>query len=141
MVIASLILASLTFVRPHSEQDMEELTRSVGMVAIAGVGMVATVLISRRYLPEAPIFRNVVLAPPEPEERAMIGDRETVADYSHLVGMHGVAATHLRPSGKAEIDHQLIDVIAEAEPIDRGTPLEVVDAHANRVVVRATGPA
>ncbi|MGI9429863.1 MAG: hypothetical protein ACR2NM_14470 [Bythopirellula sp.] len=141
MVIASLILASLTFIRPHSEQDLEELTKSVGMVAVAGVGMVATVLISRRYLPEAPLFRNVVLAPPEPEERAMLDDRETVADYSHLVGVRGVAATHLRPSGKAEIDHQLIDVIAEAEPIDRGAPLEVVDAHANRVVVRATGPA
>ena len=141
MVIASLILASLTFVRPNSEQDMEELTRSVGIVAIAGVGMVATVLISRRYLPEAPLLRNVVLAPPEPEERAILDDRETVADYSHLVGMRGVATTHLRPAGKAEIDHQLIDVIAETEPIDRGTPLEVVDAHANRVVVRATGPA
>ena len=141
MVIASLILASLTFVRPHSEQDMEELTKSVGMVAVAGMGMVATVLISRRYLPDAPLFRNVVLAPPEPAERAILDDRESLADYSHLVGLRGVAATHLRPAGKAEIDHQLIDVIAEAEPIDRGTPLEVVDAHANRVVVRATGPA
>jgi len=141
MVIASLVFASLTFIRPSSERDMEELTSAVGMVAIAGAGMVACVLVSRRYLPEAPVLRSVVLAPPEPEERALLDDREALADYSHFIGRQGVAATHLRPAGKAEIDHQLIDVIAEAEPLDRGTPLEVVEAHANRVVVRATGPA
>ncbi|NOZ41234.1 MAG: hypothetical protein GXP24_13560 [Planctomycetes bacterium] len=141
MVIASLVLASLTFIRPQSEQDMEELTSAVGKVAIAGAGMVAIIIASRRYLPQAPLFRSVILAPPEPEERVLLDDRESLADYSHLVGKLGVAATHLRPAGKAEIDHQLIDVIAEAEPLDRGTPLEVVDAHANRVVVRATGSA
>ncbi len=141
MVIASLVLASLTFIRPRSEQDMEDLTNAVGKVAIAGAGMVAIMLVSRRYLPQAPLFRNVVLAPPGPEERILLYDRESVVDYSHLIGRVGVATTHLRPAGKAEVDHQLIDVIAESEPIDRGTPLEVVDAHANRVVVRATGPA
>jgi len=141
LVIASLILASLTFVRPQSEQDMQELTRAVGMVAIAGAGMVVSALVSRRFLPEAPLFRRIVLAPPQPAERAVLDNREALADYSHLIGQRGIAATHLRPAGKAEIDHQLIDVIAEAEPLDCGTPLEVVDAHANRVVVRATGPA
>ena len=141
MVIASLVLASLTFIRPHSAQDMDELAGAVGKVAIAGAGMIAVMLVSRRYLPQAPLFRNVVLEPPKPEESVALSDRESLADYSHLVGMRGVAATHLRPAGKAEIDHQLIDVIAESEPLDRGTPLEVVDAHANRVVVRAIGPA
>lgn len=141
MVISSIILASLTFVRPRSEQDMEALTSSVGTFAVAMVGMITCVLVSRRYLPEAPIFRHLVLERMKPEERAVLEDREKLADYEHLVGKQGVAATDLRPSGKAEIEHQLIDVIAEAEPLDRGTPLEVVDAHANRVVVRATGAA
>ena len=141
MVIASLVLASLTFIRPHSAQDMDDLAGAVGKVAIAGVGMIAVAMVSRRYLPQAPLFRNVVLEPPKPEDRVLLDGRESLADYSDLVGMRGVAATHLRPAGKAEIDHQLIDVIAESEPLDRGTPLEVVDAHANRVVVRAVGPA
>ena len=141
MVLASLILASLTFVRPQSEQDMEELTRSVGTVAIAAIGMIISVLVSRRYLPEAPLFRHIILARPEPGEREVLANREMLADYGQLVGLQGIATTHLRPTGKAEIDHQLLDVIAEAEPLDRGTPIEVVEAHANRVVVRATGPA
>ncbi len=141
MVIASIVLASLTFVRPHSEKDLEELTTSVGTLALAIFGVMICALVSRRYLPEAPLFRHLVLARLKPEERAELEDREMMVDYSHLLGKRGVAATHLRPSGKAEIEHQLIDVIAEAEPLDRGTPLEVVDAHASRVVVRATEPA
>jgi membrane-bound ClpP family serine protease len=48
-----------------------------------------------------------------------------------------VATTHLRPAGKAEIEHRLIDVIAEGEPIDQGTRIVVVDARGNRVLVRA----
>ena len=141
MVIASLVLASLTFIRPHSAQDMDDLAGAVGKVALAGAGMIVVGLVSRRYLPQAPLFRNVVLAPPKPEDRAGLDDRESLADYSDLVGKRGVATTHLRPAGKAEIDHLLIDVIAESEPLDRGTPLEVVEAHATRVVVRAVGPA
>lgn len=138
MVIASLVLASLTFVAPHSPSDIEELTRSLGSVAMAGVGVLVIAVAFSRFLPQAPLFRRMVLSPPPPEERVFMDKHEAVADYSHLVGAKGVAATDLRPSGKADIDHRLVDVIAEAEPLDRGTPIVVVDARGNRVVVRST---
>ena len=64
MMLASLILASLTFVRPHSEVELEELARSVGTVAVSGLGVMAFIVVSRRYLPQAPVFRNIVLEPP-----------------------------------------------------------------------------
>jgi hypothetical protein len=38
---------------------------------------------------------------------------------------------------EAEFDGELVDVIVEGMPIDRGTPVVVVKARANRVVVRA----
>ena len=140
MVVAALVLASVTFVWPQSEAEIAELTRSVGIVAVAMIGVIALVTVSRRYLPNAPVFRNVVLEPPRPEERAEINQRESIVDHSNLIGVRGVTTTHLRPAGKAEIARELIDVIAEGEPLDRGTPVIVVDAHANRVVVRAVGP-
>lgn len=137
MVITSLVLASLTFVAPHSTGDMEELARSMGTVALAGVGVVAIVVASSRFLPQVPVFRKMVLAPPPPEERAYMEKHESMADYSELIGSRGVATTHLRPAGKAEIEHRLLDVIAEGEPLEQGTPIVVVDAHGNRVVVRS----
>ncbi len=78
----------------------------------------------------------MVLEPPPPEERVTLSHRELLADFSHLVGQTGEAVTDLRPAGRALVDDQLIDVIALGEPLDRGTPIEVVSAHANRVVVR-----
>jgi hypothetical protein len=41
------------------------------------------------------------------------------------------------PAGKADFDGQLVDVIAEGLPIERGQAIVVVKARANRVVVRA----
>ncbi len=136
LMIVSVVLASLTFVRPQSESDMEQLARAVGTVALASVGVLVFATVSRRYLPQAPLFRHMILAPPQGEERAELDDRESLADYSNLLGQRGVAATDLRPAGKAEINHELLDVIAEGEPLDRGTPLVVVEARATRVVVR-----
>lgn len=137
MVVASLVLASLTFVAPHNDSEMRELVGSMGSVVFAGVGFIALMVLSNYFLPQVPVFRKMVLQPPPPEERAYMEKNEAVVDYSHLVGAEGVASTHLRPAGKAEIDHQLLDVIAEGEPLDAGAAVVVVDARGNRILVRS----
>ena len=136
MVLFSLVLASQTFVIPHTEAEFEQVTESMGLVVAAGVGMIVLALALRKFLPKAPIFNRLVLEPPAPEERITLSHREATADFSHLVGREGEAITDLLPAGKALIDEELIDVIAQGEPIDRGQAIVVVSAHANRVVVR-----
>jgi membrane-bound serine protease (ClpP class) len=138
MILASLILASQTsFVLPKTESQWAELRSSLTMVAAALVCVVAAAIVLRRYLPSAPIFRTILLDPPPEEELADLDYRETVADYSHLVGQQGTATTNLMPAGKADFDGELVDVIAEGLPIDRGRQVVVVKARGNRVVVRA----
>lgn len=137
MVIFSLVLASQTFIVPRSEADMNELRRSITVVAAAGLGMMALAFATRKYLPKAPLFNRLVLEPPPPEERVTLSHREALADYSHLVGVAGEAVTDLRPGGRALVGGHIIDVIAESVPLDRGTPVVVVAAHAHRVLVRA----
>jgi membrane-bound serine protease (ClpP class) len=136
MVIFSLVLASQTFVVPRSQADMDSLRRSITIVAAAGIGMIGLAFATRRYLPKAPIFNRMVLEPPPPEERVTLSSREALANYSHLIGQKGEAITDLRLAGKAMIGDELLDVISQAEPLDRGTAIVVVDAHANRVIVR-----
>jgi membrane-bound ClpP family serine protease len=41
------------------------------------------------------------------------------------------------PAGKADFDGELVDVIAEGMPIDRGEPVVVVKTRGNRVMVRS----
>jgi membrane-bound serine protease (ClpP class) len=138
MILFSLVLASQTFVVPHSAADIDSLTRSIAIVVVAGLSMIGLAFAIRSYLPKAPLFNKMVLEPVPPEERVTLSHREALADYSHLVGREGEAVTDLRPAGKALVDDQLIDVIALGEPLDRGESIVVVSAHANRVVVRRT---
>jgi membrane-bound serine protease (ClpP class) len=137
MILASLVLASQTFVLPRTESQIAELRHSLTIVATAAVVVVSASIALRRYLPQAPVFRTLLLNPPPEEELADLDFRESLADFSHLVGQQGVATTNLMPAGKADVDGELIDVIADGLPIDRGTTIVVIKARGSRVLVRA----
>ena len=106
-------------------------------MAAASLIVVATSIALRRYLPSAPIFRKLLLDPPPEEELIDLSYREALVDFSHLVGEQGVTTTNLMPAGKAEFNGQLVDVIAEGLPIQRGMPVRVVKVQGNRVLVHA----
>ena len=57
-------------------------------------------------------------------------------DFSDLINQTGSAYTNLRPSGKATIGDQRVDVVTEGTMIDKDTPIRVVTVEGNRVVVR-----
>ncbi len=136
MVLASLVLASQTAFIPQTQSQLAELRRSLTMVTGAAVITIAVAVALRRYLPQAPVFRTILLNPPAEEDLIDLDYREALAEFSHLVGQQGVAATKLMPSGKAEFDGELVDVIAEGVPIDRGAKVVVIKARGSRVVVR-----
>jgi membrane-bound serine protease (ClpP class) len=137
MILVSLVLASQTFILPHDETQLAELRRSLTVIAAAAACIVVAAIAMRRYLPQSPLFRTLMLDPPANEELVDLDYRETVADFSHLVGQQGTATTNLMPAGKAEFDGVLVDVIAEGLPIDRGQAVVVTKARGNRVQVRA----
>ena len=137
MILASLVLASQTFVLPQTESQLAELRQSLMTIAAATACVVVGALALRRYLPETPVFKTLLLDPPADEELEDLDYREAVADFTHLIGQQGTAATNLMPAGKAEFDGQLVDVIAEGLPIDRGQRVVVTKARGNRVLVRA----
>lgn len=136
MVVAALVLAGQRSLVPKSAEEFAELQTSLAVVASAGVLMVVVSLVLRRYLPKIPILNDMMLAGPQGEALAELNYRESLAEYSHLVGQQGMTTTPLMPSGRAEIDGELIDVIAAGEVIERGVAVEVVSAKGSRVEVR-----
>lgn len=136
LVIGSLVLASQTFVLPKTESQLIELRNSLATVVGAGFGCLLLAAALRSYLPQSTLFRRATLAPLEEADRIEQDRRESLADYAHLMGHRGVATTDLLPAGRAEIDGEPVDVITDGDVIDRGTEIEVVETHANRVVVR-----
>ena len=139
MILASLVLASQTFILPQTESQLSELRQSLTVVAAATVCLVAAAFALRRYLPYTPLFRTLMLEPPAQDELEDLDYRESLADFAHLVGAQGTTATKLMPAGKAEFEGQLVDVIAEGVPIERGRQVVVLKAQGSRVVVREVG--
>jgi membrane-bound ClpP family serine protease len=141
LVLASLVLASQTFILPHNEYQISQLQNSLlGLIGV-GVGIVAAAMLMHRYLPHTPFFSNVMLEPPSDAELEDLEHRESIVDLDHLLGHQGHATTQLTPSGKARFGNELVDVIADGEVISRGAEVVVVEVQGNRVVVRSSASA
>ena len=127
MVIASIVLASQTFVLPGNTYQFAQLQSSLLVITGAGVGAIVAALMIGRWLPQLP-------GPLNTQETGTDG---AMATYDDLVGSRGMTSTQLTPSGKARVEGHLLDVIADCEVIERGTEIEIVEVHGNRVFVRA----
>ena len=137
MVILSLVLAGQDFIVPQNDQQFETLTWSMLPILGAFLGVIVGAIVLQKVLPNSPLFQRLALQAPEPREANIDGsDPEAVADFGYLEGSKGEAVTPIMPSGKARIDGRVYDVISDGEVIDKGDSIEVVQAIANRVVVR-----
>ena len=132
LVVASLILASQSFVLPTNAYQLRQQQWSLaGLVgAMAGVTLLA--IVGRRWLPESRLFRRVLLAPPVSE-----ATDEDEDPLEALVGLDGETTTRLAPAGKARIDGMLRDVTSDGQLVDPGIPVEVIAVRGGRLVVRA----
>jgi membrane-bound serine protease (ClpP class) len=129
LVIASLVLASQSFVVPVNDYQMRQMQWSLTGIlgAVAGVAVLAAVV--QRWLPKTPGLRGVLLAPPA---EAPFDD----ADPQALVGAQGTTTTRLAPAGKARIAGEVRDVTADGLLIEPGVGVRVVEVRGGRLVVR-----
>jgi membrane-bound ClpP family serine protease len=140
MVVASLVLATQTFVLPRNDYQLSQIPQSLLPLAATLAGVVAALLLMRHILPRTPMVNQVMLEPPDEEELEEIAQREAMVTWGHLVAKHGKTTTPLVPAGKARFGDDLIDVISDGEVIDRGVDIRVVDVQGNRVLVERVEP-
>lgn len=141
MLLASLILASQTFVLPRNPYQFAQLQQSLWTIGGAAIGIIVLAVLLRRWLPRAPIFGSMLLEPPSADEAQTISQRESLLDTADLVGVRGTATTPLVPGGKARFGNRVLDVITEGELIGRGSEVVVVEVRGNRILVEPVGPA
>ncbi len=102
------------------------------LIAAMVIAIVVFVLIVKR-LPSSRLWRKVVLH----ESTATESGYVSAETRTELVGCTGRTETELRPSGRALVAGQPVDVVSEGAFIGKGTPVVVVSANGSRVVVRA----
>lgn len=136
LILASLVLASQTFLIPRNAYMLGQLQTSLLVVTGGVVGFVAAAWVARRYLVQGRPLGGLALEPLTGEALLEQSRREMTADYSHLVGRQGTTFTPLVPSGKARFGDEVIDVTCDGDLLPPNTPVVVVAARGAWVLVR-----
>jgi membrane-bound serine protease (ClpP class) len=137
MVVSSIILASQTFIIPTNAYQLRQLPTSLYMVTAALSGTATCLFLMRKYLPNAPMMRRMMLQKDAPEVIARRRERESFAVYDFLVNKRGTVVTPLTPAGKARFGDDLVDVVsADGDYVERSADVYVVEVRGSRVAVR-----
>jgi len=128
MVVIAIVLACQTFILPRNSYQVVQFRYSLSVLALSGMGTACLGYSFTRWIHN----KNV----PQPEEIQQQIEREALVDWEALLGRQGRTTTRLSPSGKAMIDGQLIDVMADCEMIPARTLVSIVLVQGNRVFVR-----
>jgi membrane-bound ClpP family serine protease len=136
LVVASLALVTLQKM-PSTTQEWFSLS---GTLATFGFGMGAAIVaafIVAWYLPHIPYANRLVLSPPGEEGATAATDIDNGGSvHAGLLGAIGVAATTLRPAGKARFGDDFLDVVAEGDYVEPGNRVQVIEIEGNRIVVK-----
>jgi membrane-bound serine protease (ClpP class) len=109
---------------------------------IAIVGSFILIAVLARYLPRTSFYRRFALMDSNPPGPSLAGaPRQFATALALTPGMHGIAITVLRPSGKARFADHVVDVVTEGEFIAPQTPVTVIQTDGMRVVVKSAASA
>ncbi len=134
IIVIGLILSMQDFVVPdpsfpwQKELLIQNSVRALGAYMIA---MISGLLFIRYIMPKIPSSRE------GPYLAASLKDAhaDTKETQKVRIGDTGVALTYLRPSGKAEINDEMLDVITENQFLEKGSSVKVIDIRGNRIIV------
>ncbi|MDR2755835.1 MAG: hypothetical protein LBC20_09030 [Planctomycetaceae bacterium] len=125
-IMASLVLASQTFIIPQNSYQFLQLRNSLLILAVSGTGILILSNILIRTIHNAN----------KPKDSAFIQETEKLAHYDHLLGQTGVTITPLVPAGKAMIGGEPINIVSDGELIEKGQSVKVIEVIGYKVVVR-----
>lgn len=120
-IIGSLFLAGY---------DLGQMSMSISIAFI--VAVVASIILFRRIGLDKGIFRHIILRDQTTTELGYV----STVNRLELIGLEGVAATTLRPSGTGVFDNERLDIVTEGGYIEKDSLIKIVKVEGARIVVR-----
>ena len=154
LIVALALMAAELFLPSHGVLSVFAAITAVASVVLAarasvGLGMIfggvlllatpVVIYYAIKIYPQTGVGKRVMLDPRQAGTAGGTGFAEEAARLEALVGQQGVAMTMLRPAGSVEIGGRRIDAMSEADVIDAGTRVEVMQVSGLKVIVRAVG--
>lgn len=110
--------------------DIGHMSMSIGIAFL--VTLIVAIILFRRIGMDKGVFRHIILKDSTTTELGYVSS----ANRLELIGLEGVAATPLRPSGTGIFNQERIDVVSEGSFIAKDSKIKVVKVEGVRVVVR-----
>ena len=137
IVLIVLSLGLVTLVKkPETTQEWMDFGATLTTLGFGLVGSVGTALLVAWYLPHIPYANRLMLAPPTEALDSLEEQGVPVGTPAALLGAIGVAATALRPAGKAQFADDYLDVVAEGSYVPAGARVQIIEIEGNRIVVK-----
>ncbi len=114
--------------------DSDMLIRPLANLGLATLLAIVTGAFLARWLPSTGFYQRMVLSAATPS-----GPGVSVPATSSTLSREaaGVAITDLRPSGRAEFDGRMVDVVSQGDWIEAGRQVRVISVEGTRVMVAA----
>jgi len=131
MLACGIVLASQTFIIPSNDYQWKKLATSSGQIAVACIGLMATIYLLRNQLEKLPFFRLLKLEPPMVQFA-----NQSAEDWSYLVGATGVTTSRCAPVGKALIGDRYFDVHSPDDLLEPETSIQISEVRNHTIFVR-----
>ncbi len=125
---------------PQDAIAWSDFTWGVVGLSLGFVGFIVLAWLLSKYLPRIQFLSGLILAPAIPRRGGEVPVSMTTPPESKTLSVNlgdtGEVVSILRPTGKAKFGDAVVDVVAEAEFLDKGTKVEIIEIRGNRVVVK-----
>lgn len=101
-------------------------------IVLSFVVTVITTIFAFRKLPQRKVSKTLFLDTKLDKEEGFIPSKEN----DEYTNKEGIAVSYLRPSGKIEIDGNILDATSENTFIEKGKMIEVVKIEGSKIIVR-----
>jgi membrane-bound serine protease (ClpP class) len=125
---------------PQSPLDWQIFLNGLLGLSLGFVGFIVLALLLAKYLPKIQFLSGLILMPTAAKQAGAMQVSMTRPPESAIavlnIGEQGEVTSTLRPTGKARFGDAIVDVVATAEFLSKGTKVEITEIHGNRVVVK-----
>ena len=137
LIATSIVLACQNFVLPETTYELQTTAGAVTTLLVSSVVFLGIAYAMTSYIGSIPMLSQLVLAPVSSNSADEEKDAQTGVPSAKKIpiGALGKTTTILRPSGRAMIDGQPVDVVSTGDVIGAGRAIRVVEVGYQRILV------
>ena len=136
LAIGTYLSFTFNFTFPQYSWEFDRLKDAAQILSVGAIMGIILIVALLKTFPHTPLYNLTVLRRALHAADGYVVQSEQACRQA--IGLRGMAASKLRPAGRARFGDKTMQVVSRGEFIDRGTPVIIVQVDGNRYVVDKT---